>query len=93
MVVELKARTGESEITIPAWLWAGTGTILLLLVGGLGTWVGATLLDHDRRITVTESKIDGIDKSITRIELTVEKVDTKIDKLLDRLSDGKNNKP
>ncbi len=83
MRVELKAKAGDNEVIIPAWLWAGTGTVLLLLVGGLGSWFGGTVFDHEHRITVNEGKINSIDKTTARIETTVEKIDDKIDKLID----------
>ena len=87
MVVQLSAKQGDHEVLIPAWLWGGIGALLLLLVGGLGTWVGATIFDHERRISVSEANVNAIYNTINRIESGVDKVDSKLDKVIDRLND------
>jgi hypothetical protein len=44
-----------SEVTIPGWAWAAIAFILCSFTGGLGTWVGYTLFDHERRLVQMES--------------------------------------
>lgn len=83
-MVELVARRGEQTITIPAWLWASVGSGMLLGVGGLGTWVGATLIDHGVRIGRVEERLNSTDNSIVRIEAGITRMDAKIDRLLEQ---------
>jgi peptidoglycan hydrolase CwlO-like protein len=84
MIMQLSAKQGDNEVTIPAWLWGSIGALLLLTVGGLGTWFGATIFDHEKRITATEANVSSINNSITRIENGVDRLNEKFDKLLER---------
>lgn len=79
----VKLETASGDVQIPNWLWTSVGTVLLLIVGGLGTWVGATIFDHEVRIVKNETRISAIDLSINRIEAGVERLNLKIDRLLE----------
>ena len=83
----MQIKTGDKEITIPAWLWGCVGAACLLAMGAFGTagaWVGNTLFDHEKRLTSTEARVNGMDSSIVRIETGVERLNDKIDRLIER---------
>lgn len=89
-IMTLIAKSGDTEITIPAWLWAGVGAVLLLIVGAIGTMVGQTLsthsdrlLNHESRIAIAETQIAGQAATVMRIDSRIEKIDEKIDRLLE----------
>lgn len=82
---QLKLETESGTIPIPTWLWGSIGAVLLLTFGGIGTWVGGTVFDHEKRITVTETRINSIDQSISRIETGVERLDRKLDHVIEAL--------
>lgn len=64
-----------SDITsIPTWLWTGLGALLLLAVGGLGTWVGTTLNDHSSRLSATEARIVIMEKQQDRLEDKLDRI-------------------
>ena len=84
--MQMTAQIGDQEVRVPGWLWGSIGALLLLLVGGLGTWAGATLFDHEKRITATESRQDGTERSVSRIEAVVDRLDEKLDRVLERLT-------
>lgn len=84
MIMQVTAKHGDTEVTIPAWLWGSVGAMLLLLTGGLGTWAGATLFDHEQRLTSVEVRAANTDSSMARIESGVERLNDKIDRLIER---------
>ena len=43
------------DVKLPFWAWGGIAFILCTLTGGLGTWAGYTLLDHEKRIVQLEA--------------------------------------
>ena len=55
------------------WL-IGVGTAVLLAFSG---WLGMGYVSHGERLTKTETRVDGLQDSLTRIE-------RKIDRLMDR---------
>jgi hypothetical protein len=90
MTMELKAKSGDNEITIPLWLWGSVGAVMLATVGAMGTWVGTKLQNHDDRLMVHESRLAIAETQLiansntnTRMEGRIEKMDEKIDRLLD----------
>ena len=56
-----------------AWLLGVLLTVILILVLGSG----AMLLRHDSKIAVHETRLDGVERTLGRIE-------TKLDRLLER---------
>ncbi|MCG3127381.1 MAG: hypothetical protein CHACPFDD_02241 [Phycisphaerae bacterium] len=56
-----------------AWLLGILLTVILILVLGSG----AMLLRHDSKIAVHETRLDGVERTLARIE-------TKLDRLLER---------
>jgi hypothetical protein len=56
-----------------AWLLGVLLTVILILVLGSG----AMLLRHDSKIAVHETRLDGVERTLARIE-------TKLDRLLER---------
>lgn len=82
--LEIKAKSGDTEVSIPNWLWAGTGALLLLLVGGLGTWVGATLFDHEKRLSVTETQVIGVNATMNDMKSTLIRIDDRLGRLIEQ---------
>lgn len=66
-------------VKIPGWAWTG-GVIAacLLATGGMGTWVGATLIDNTKTLVDHEGRIK-------RVEGDNSKLFDRLDKVLERL--------
>jgi hypothetical protein len=75
---------GDETTTIPRWLWTAAGIIAITFAGALGTWVGGTLIDHETRIGRTEERVDGVREQMKEVKLGLEKIDGKLDRLLER---------
>jgi hypothetical protein len=61
-------------ITIPTWLWVSVGSLALLVVGGIGTWVGTTLNDNTSRLYTAEAKIESLEKQSDRMEQKLDRI-------------------
>lgn len=67
----------SENINIPKWVWGAVGFVLCTFTGSLGTWVGYTLVDHEKRLIHIEStKFTANDGKALFNEL---KVDLKVD--------------
>lgn len=76
--------------TSPTWKWLALAMLpvcgsLVMLLWNASTSAGAesatTLSHHGERIAATEAKIAGLEKSLDRIEVTLHRLEDKIDKL------------
>lgn len=71
--------TNGDSVRIPGWMWSGGVIVaLLFLTGGIGTWVGATLLDNGKLLVDHEGRI-------RRVESDYGRLFDKLDKVLERL--------
>jgi hypothetical protein len=60
------------------------GAILSVMVGGLG-WAGSNMFDYSKRIAVLETRELSHKELIIRVDKKVDKVGSKLDKLLERI--------
>lgn len=61
------------EIKLPMWAWSAFAFILCSFTGGLGTWVGYTLFDHEKRLVQIEStKFTNHDGKVMLNELKID---------------------
>jgi hypothetical protein len=67
-------------------MWIVQAAIGILLTGGATwvTWASVTSWKHETRITVTETRVDGITKSLDEIKEGQKDMSKKLDRLIER---------
>jgi hypothetical protein len=74
------------SVRIPGWLW--TGGVLVALGScllGITTWVIAGLAAANASNNTQENQLVNHEVRITSTEKAIERIETKLDKILDRL--------
>lgn len=69
----------------PAWLVAIVSVVLLATTGAIGTWVGTTLAAHGDQLNVHGERLASHEVRIANGERAAERIDQKLDKILDEL--------
>jgi len=68
----------------PMWLVQAVVGILLTSGVAWATWASVTAWKHDTRITVTETRVEGLDKTLTEIKDGQKEMNRKLDRLIER---------
>ena len=67
--------------TIPTWLWATVGVLLMATTGAIGTWAGSTLMDHDRAIVMLQGQMMRAERDIASVEVKFDRIWSKLEQL------------